>query len=192
MQCAKCANLTIEHLVDLAHKEFSRDDRVPSAACYQLHDSIEDLELAADAGCEFCYLLVACLKGYVDNGHWFADEWEGEECNPEDSLLAVARQLPQSEVRLCIASEDSDMNDTLADIKVFDTLLVQVGSYDVPESWEEIENEIQSSPVFKLTLSSSRGTCGTTAYLALDVHSLNRCDISSQRGYPWPFPYRTI
>lgn len=90
-RCVRCANLTIEHLVDLAHKELSRYSSVPSAAYYQLHDSIESLEIAADAGCHFCNLIVGCLKGYWDNGNWIADEWEGEDCYPEHSLLARAR-----------------------------------------------------------------------------------------------------
>lgn len=191
-QCVKCADLTIEHLVDLAHKEFSRDDRVPIAACYQLHDSIEGLETAADAGCEFCSLLLGCLKGYVDNGHGVADEWEDEDCNSGDSLLALARQLPQSEVRLCIASEDSGVLDMFADVKVLDTLLVQVGPHDLPVPWEDVDNEIESFPVLKLTLASSRGMCRTIAYLVFDVHLLNRRDLSSQRGNRWAFPCWTI
>lgn len=191
-QCMKCADLTIEQLVDLAHKEFSRDNRVPSAACYQLHDSIEDLEVAADAGCGFCSLLLGCLKGYQYNGRWVADEWKGEDCNPGHSLLAVATQLAQSQVRLCIASEDSGAIDILADVKVLDTLLVQVGPHDLAVSWEDVDNEIESFPVFKLTLASSRGMFRTIAYLVFDVHLLNRCDLSSQRGNRWAFPCWTI
>lgn len=166
-QCERCANLTIEHLVDLAHKGFSRDDGVPSAACYQLHDSILSLEIAADAGCHFCNLIVGCLKGYLDNGSWNSDEWKGEDCNTEHSLLATARQLLHSEVRLCIVSEDSDENDAFADVKVLDTLLVQIGPHD--DFRAEDDDGIERSPMFKLTLASSRGTCG------IIVHSGIRC-----------------
>lgn len=161
-QCVRCANLTIEHLVDLAHNEFSRDNSVPSAACYQLHDSIMGLEIAADAGCHFCCFLVACLKGYPDNGNWVATEWEGEDCNPENCLLARARQLLQSEVRLCVVSDDSDRNDAFANVKVLETLLVQVGPHDELEG--EIDDEFERFPVFKLTLASSRGTCEIIAH----------------------------
>lgn len=161
-QCVRCADLTIEHLVDLAHEEFSRDNSVPSASCYQLHDSIVSLEIAADGGCRFCNLLMACLKGYWDNNNWIADEWEGEDCHPEHSLLARARQLMQSEVRLCILSDDSDRNDTFADVKVLDTLLVQVGPHD--ELGGDIDDEIERFPVFKLTLASTRATCRITAH----------------------------
>lgn len=161
-QCVRCANLTIEHLVDLAHKEFSRDNSVPSAACYQLHDSIVSLEIAADEGCDFCNLIMACLKGYVDNDNWIADEWEGEDCHPEHSLLARARRLLQSEVRLCIVSDDSDRDDAFADVKVLDAILVQVGPHD--ELGGDIDDGIERFPVFKLTLASSRGTCGIVAH----------------------------
>lgn len=161
-QCVRCANLTIEHLVDLARKGFSRDSSVPSAACYQLHDSIEDLEIAADAGCHFCNLIKACLNGYWDNNSWIADEWEGEDCHPEHSLLTRARQLLQSEVRLCIVSDDSDRNDALADVKVLDAILVQVGPYD--ELGGETDDGVERFPVFKLTLASLRGTCGIIAH----------------------------
>lgn len=161
-QCVKCASLTIEHLIDLAHEGFSRDNSVPSTACYQLHDSIVSLEIAADAGCHFCNLTMACLKGYRDNGNWIADEWEGEDCDPEHSLLARARQLLQSEVRLCIVSDDSDRNDAFADVKILDTLLVQVGPHD--ELGGDIDDEIERFPVLKLTLASSRGTCGVIAH----------------------------
>lgn len=160
-QCARCASLTIEHLVDLARKGFSRDNSVLSVAYYQLHDSIEDLEIAADAGCHFCNLIMACLKGYWDNDNWIADKWEGDDCHPEHSLLARARQLLQSEVRLCIVSDDSDRNDALADVKVFDTILIQVGPHDELEG--EIDDRIERFPVFKLTLATSRGTCGIIA-----------------------------
>ncbi|KKY36515.1 putative glucokinase [Diaporthe ampelina] len=44
-----------------------------------LHESIEDLEVSADAGCRFCKLLLACLNGYLDNGNWIAGDWKGEE-----------------------------------------------------------------------------------------------------------------
>lgn len=172
-QCVNCANLTIEHLVDLAHKEFSRDGRVPSAAYYQLHDSIEDLEIAADAGCHFCKLLLACLKGYPDTGNWIADEWEGEGCNPETSLLAFARRLPQSEVKICIVSDDSDPKDTFADVRVLDTLSVQVGPYDPGFHGDEPEyDEAFNFPLLKLTLASSRGTCGTYVHYG---HPMSIC-----------------
>lgn len=171
-QCANCANLTIEHLIDLAHEEFSQNDRVPSAACYELHDSIKSLEIAADAGCEFCYFLVACLKGYPDNGNWIADAWQGEDCDLEHSLLARARQLQHSEVRLCIVSDDSDPNDTLVDVKVLDTLLVQIGPHDAVG--EEMEDGMETFPVFKLTLATSRGACGTSSacmfYLSMSIY----------------------
>lgn len=168
-RCATCADLTIEHLIDLAHEEFSQNDRVPSAACFQLHDSVENLEIAADAGCEFCHFLVACLKGYPDNGNWIADAWQGENCELEHSLLSKARQLQRSEVRqlqrsevrLCIVSDDSDPNDKLADVKVLDTLLVQIGPHDAVG--EELEDGMETFPVFKLTLATSRGACGPSS-----------------------------
>lgn len=189
-QCVKCANLTIEHLIDLAHKEFSRDNSVPSAAFYQLHDSVADLEIAADAGCHFCGLLMACLKGYPDNGNWIADEWEGEDCSPEHSLLATARQLSHSEIRLCILSDDSNPNDTLADVRVLDTLMVHVGPRDL--LGEDIDDGIESFPVFKLTLASSRGKCINSAFLVFNAHLLSQYDVSSQFRYPGAFPHWTI
>lgn len=164
-QCVRCSGLTIEHLVDLAHKEFSQDNSVPSAACYQLHDSIASLEIAADGGCCFCNLIMACLKGYLDNDSWIADEWEGEDCHPEHSLLARARQLLQSEVRLCIVSDDSDRNDAFSDVNVLGTLLVQVGPHDELEG--DIDDEIERFPVFKLTLASTRGTCIIIAHYGI-------------------------
>lgn len=193
-QCENCADLTIEHLIELAHKEFSQNDRVPSAACYELHDSTESLETAADAGCEFCHLLVACLKGYPDNGNWIADAWQGEDCELEHSLLARARQLQHSEVRLCIVSDDSDPNDELSDVKVLDTILVQIGPHDAVG--EEFEDGMETFPVFKLTLATSRGAFGTSsAYLyilAFDVHLLIQCEKSSELGHTWAFPHWTI
>lgn len=161
-QCQNCANLAIEHLVDRLNKGIPIDHGVTRAAYYQLHDSIEGLEVAAGSGCHFCTFLVACLKGYVDNGAWIHNEWKGEDCALENSLLASARNLPSSEVRLCVVSEVSSPYSAFADTRVIDAIFVAVGPWInegvLGDGSHEQERGFYEFPELLLALSSSRGT----------------------------------
>ncbi|KAJ4296347.1 hypothetical protein N0V90_006392 [Kalmusia sp. IMI 367209] len=164
VQCTRCASLTIEHLVDLAYKKFSRDEGVPKAACYVLHDSIEDLETAAKAGCEFCDLLLTCFKAYQrgpnDYG-WIARNWQPEKCEQEWSLYTLSKQLSCSNVRICLTSCDLDQDASFDDVKVLDALQVALGPYslgDQPEVdiYDEPEEDPDEFPFLRLTLTTSR------------------------------------
>lgn len=143
----------------------------------------EGLEIAAGSSCHFCTLLVACLKGYPDNGCWIEYDWEGEGCNPAHSLLATARQLPQSEVRLCILSDDSDHKAAFSDVKVLDSLLVQIGPHD--ESGFDIDDGIKRCPAFKLTLASSRGTRGKISCSGIQCPFTESLQRIKRTRLPW-------
>ena len=129
VHCRLCAGLSINVLVELARKEFAGRD-MPQWAFYQHHNSIQDLESSADRGCDFCILIVECFKGTpVDANSWprWPPRWTGTACKPEDSMFASAKELPVSDIKICINSSHIYASDTIDQVQVFDHLLVHVG-----------------------------------------------------------------
>jgi hypothetical protein len=97
-------------------------------AYFRHHDSVDDLENAANKGCDVCNLIVNTLKGYEEEEQWTVspDKWVGSECDPEKSLFAVAQRMPKSNVSVSIASGTSH-GATRNGATLLDTLLVQIG-----------------------------------------------------------------
>lgn len=77
---------------------------------------MEDLSLAVAKGCDFCSLLMECLKGYADMAHPVllhghlptASEWKGSSCNVSGTLYSAAKRSTSSGVRITCQLPDQD------------------------------------------------------------------------------------
>ena len=107
-RCVKCVNLTIVNLVRLASEEFAQPDAVPKYGHFKHHKSVQGLEDSAVKRCDFCSLVIDCLKRYSEgsvNRLTLAREWRDDQCVYEDSLYAAAKNLPMSDVKISIACQ---------------------------------------------------------------------------------------
>ncbi|KAF2125004.1 HET-domain-containing protein [Dothidotthia symphoricarpi CBS 119687] len=146
-RCQCCTGLTINNLIDLVPIELAGHD-FPQKDFYQHHDSIEDLENSANEGCDFCGFILECLKGFRDTDRWIADEWEGAGLQVEDSLYTAAKKLPFSHIKFCITSAELKIDSTLADVRAYDRLLVQVGP--IKDYGNDYDLEVDDQPEFPL------------------------------------------
>ncbi|KAB5576438.1 heterokaryon incompatibility protein-domain-containing protein [Coniochaeta sp. 2T2.1] len=153
-RCHFCAGLSVAHLVELAEKEFM-SRQFPKTAYYKHHESFSDLEQAANAGCDICQLILDCFKG-VEHEYTWPREWQGTDSDLDTSMYAAAKELDVSDVKTCLEADQCFYGDTIEHVRVFDTLVVQVGSdeerpRDDGED-EDYDDMIQPLPPLLLTL----------------------------------------
>lgn len=159
-RCKYCASLFLSDLVNLTSREFHGHE-FPQSAYYQHHSCFQDLEHAANDGCDLCQLILECFKGTPYDGDLiWPNEWEGEGCDVGSSMYAEAKCLDVSDVKISINSEDVWSFATLGSVKVLDNLLVQVG----PRQEDPYDEETgvyaeEGLPKLRLILSTSRGIC---------------------------------
>ncbi|KAB5540401.1 heterokaryon incompatibility protein-domain-containing protein [Coniochaeta sp. 2T2.1] len=153
-RCSFCAGLSVAYLVELAEKEFvSR--QFPKTAYYRHHESFLDLEQAAIAGCDLCQLILDCFKG-AEHDYTWPREWQGPDSDLDTSMYTAAKELDVSDVKICIEADQCFSGDAIEHVRVFDTLVVQVGSdeerpRDDGED-DEYDDMIQPLPPLLLTL----------------------------------------
>ncbi|KAH8787792.1 heterokaryon incompatibility protein-domain-containing protein [Diaporthe sp. PMI_573] len=113
MRCELCQNLTLNHLVALAEKEFSSQYGFPSSNFYQHHKSVHDLEQSKQTGCDLCSII-----------------WEALQRANSPSIEDLRAQ-DVSDIRIAITSGHVPSNtyDT-SDVRMFDFLSVQAGDKD--------------------------------------------------------------
>lgn len=159
-RCKYCAGLFLSNLVDLTSTELHGHE-FPQAAYYQHHSCFQDLEHAANDGCDLCQLILECFKGTPFKGDLtWPEEWEGEGCDVERSMYAEAKDLDVSDVKISINSEDVWFFATLESVRVLDNLLVQVGPrQDDPYDEETGVYAEEGLPKLRLILSTPRGIC---------------------------------
>lgn len=153
-QCQYCANLSVSLLVDLAEKEFE-SYIFPQRASYRHHCSFENLEKSAENGCDFCQLVLECFKctpADDDLPQDWPSEWIGPECATERSMYGIAKSLPISDVKICIASDSVPYGEPLEKVRVFDAIMVQVG----PRAENDEDDWTWGMPPLVLTLSTPR------------------------------------
>ena len=153
-RCHFCAGLSVEHLVRLAEQEFT-SRRFPEKAYYRHHESFSDLEQSADAGCDLCQLILDCFKG-VEHEYMWPKEWQGTEGDLDGSMYAAAKELDTSDVKISLEADQCFSGDNIEHVRVFDALVVQVGSDEErprdDEGDEEYDDMIQPLPPLLLTL----------------------------------------
>ncbi|KPM46184.1 hypothetical protein AK830_g244 [Neonectria ditissima] len=151
-RCQYCADLFLGRLVDLVNEGF-RASTFPQHGFYPHHRSFGDLEQAAGDGCEFCQLILDCFKG-TPKGRFWPVKWEGPSCDPDTSMYAAAMALDDSDVKISISTDHIWPDEPFELLKVFDTLLVQVGRREhtrgVPEKG------VRWLPTLHLRLSTAR------------------------------------
>lgn len=158
-RCQYCTGLSISRLVRLAQEEFSGHE-FPSRAFYQHHPSFNELEQAAEHGCDLCRLILECFKGSPtdqDPPYEWPDEWHGSRCSIETSMYAAAKELPDSNVRISINSDNSYGSDTIDKVITFDTLLVQLGPKAPPYDSDDPDAENWEFPALSLRIDTPRG-----------------------------------
>jgi hypothetical protein len=161
-RCHYCTNLSVNHLIDLGYIEPASpacDNHLSKQAYYRHHRSIHNLHASAVGG-TFCQFLVSCLQGYEEDNSWIAEKWVGAGCEPEFSLDVAAKELPCSDIKICISPEDKVFSGTFADAHVIDTLLVQVGPFEDPNRDPDSTPTYEEGPflpVLALKLTSARG-----------------------------------
>ncbi|KAL7937009.1 heterokaryon incompatibility domain-containing protein [Trichoderma chlorosporum] len=150
-RCRPCSGLSVEALLDLAKQEFSAH-YFPTSSYYQHHSSFNDLDQAANAGCDLCLLIVDCLKGipwtWDEVGEFPPYRWEKAEVDIEDSAYTVAKQVALSDVKLSIGTDHLYLGDGIDKVRSFNTLLVQIGPQELLE-----EADDYAFPFLTLTLS---------------------------------------
>lgn len=158
-RCQYCTGLSISGLVRLAQEEFLGHE-FPHQAFYQHQPSFNDLEKAAEHGCDLCQLILECFKGSPTNQdppYVWPDEWLGSQCSIDTSMYAVAKELPDSNVRICINSDNVYGSDAIEKVSVFDTVLVQIGPKAPPYDSDDPDAEIWEFPALSLLIETSRG-----------------------------------
>lgn len=125
VRCHYCDNLSISKLINLAKKEFWAG-RMARQAFYQHHGSLEDLEESANLGCDFCTLILQCLKGTP----WYRFPFEtiyNSDIPMDGSLYGYAKdKLSVTDIKICISSSHVFPGTPFNEVRVFDLLYVQV------------------------------------------------------------------
>ncbi|KAL7963429.1 heterokaryon incompatibility protein domain-containing protein [Trichoderma compactum] len=178
-RCRLCSDLSVETLIRFAKQEFSGHE-FPASAYYQHHNTFHDLEQAANAGCEFCLLIVDCFKGIP----WIRGEsyefssylWEQPGIEIEDSAYDAAKQLALSDVKLSIGTDHVYLGDDLDKVRSFNTLLVQIGP-------TELSGESSDYAFPFLTLSLNNRDC----FAEIERFKIGRRKIDPDLGSPHQF-----
>ncbi|KAK5652811.1 hypothetical protein OQA88_9477 [Cercophora sp. LCS_1] len=158
-RCQPCCGLSIEHLIDLAKTQYG-GFTFPDKAYYAHQASFDDLEASAENGCDLCRLIVDCYKGAPLDWYNWPSIWKGSGNDINDSMYMAIRELDATDVRIAIDSSHAFAGtDDLEDIRVFDSLMVQVGASS--DSWEDYDRRRSNSstyslPTLRLTLSAKR------------------------------------
>jgi len=119
-------------LVDLAEEEFG-GHHFPSRAFYPHHQSFNDLEEAANDGCDFCRLVVDLFKGIpADIAIRISPTWlrPGDAHGSIKSAYTLAKTLKQSDVKVALGCNSQGGRSThipLQAVGAFDVLMIQVG-----------------------------------------------------------------
>jgi hypothetical protein len=132
-RCDYCRRLSITHLVEYAKVDLPDLGWLqPDPSTYfHHHNSIDALKTSADAGCDFCSLIVDTLNGYEEEDEWraSANNWKGSGCDPSRSLFTAAQQLPTTEISIALSSGRSHgaHRTTRDGATLLDTLIVNIG-----------------------------------------------------------------
>jgi hypothetical protein len=159
-RCKFCSGLSISHLIELAETELM-SRRFPQTAYYRHHESFSEFERSSYEGCDLCEMILDCFKG-AEHEYMWPREWKSSDRDLGTSMYAAAKELDVSDVKLSIEADQCFNGDTIDHVRVFDTLIVQVGPDDEyprdPEADEDSEDMIQPIPPLLLTLRVPRGT----------------------------------
>ncbi|KAK7416170.1 hypothetical protein QQX98_005367 [Neonectria punicea] len=151
-RCQYCAELFLSRLVGLINTEYQASI-FPQHGFYPHHRSFRDLEQAARDGCGFCQLVLDYFKG-SPKGRFWPIEWQGPACDPDTSMYAAAMALDDSDVKIAISTDHVWSDEPFELVKVFDTLLVQVGLREYAPAVPE--RRVQGFPTLHLRLSTPR------------------------------------
>ncbi|RYP60488.1 hypothetical protein DL769_008093 [Monosporascus sp. CRB-8-3] len=144
-RCEYCAKLTVSHLVELAEEEYAEQTDFPQRAYYQHHNSFSELDMSAENGCDLCRLIIDCFKGATFDPPDYPLRWpqtwvSPERCDTAESMYAAAMQLPVSDVKLALHADHEYQPFNLGKVRMFDTILVQIGPVEKPQP-EEYESD---------------------------------------------------
>jgi len=151
-------------LVDLAREEFG-GHHFPSRSFYSHHPSFNDLEEAANNGCDFCRLVVDLFKGTpADIAIRISPKWLSSDSAHGNikSAYSVAKTLKISDVKIALGCNPQGVRSThvpIWTVGTFDTLLIQVG----PEYQMEIDDDndeylLNTLPEIPLTITTPPST----------------------------------
>lgn len=165
MRCSVCQGLTISRLVALAETEF--EAKFPREAFYRHYQSVAELEASAQRGCDFCGLLVESLARRTYHPFWDEDGLGFDRLRTEIVLESARHRGEQSDVKICISTQHVGYGSPVSDVKMFDQLLVQVGTVDDAASFFDsdssagLDGPLTPLPTIQILLTSPRGENAT-------------------------------
>ncbi|RYO97731.1 hypothetical protein DL765_011108 [Monosporascus sp. GIB2] len=129
------------HLVELAEEEYAEPTDFPQRAYYQHHSSFGELDRSAGNGCDLCRLIIDCFRGTPFDSSDFPIRWPQtwvgpERCDIAESMYAAAKELPVSDVKLALHADHHYVPYTLDKVRMFDTIMVQIGPVEKPQPEE--------------------------------------------------------
>ncbi|RYP40070.1 hypothetical protein DL766_000094 [Monosporascus sp. MC13-8B] len=186
-RCEYCAKLTVSRLVELAEEEYADQTDFPQRAYYQHHSSFSELERSAENGCDLCRLIIDCFTGAPSNSPDFPflwpKTWVGpEHCDIAESVYAAAKELPVSDVKLALHAEYQYRPFTLDKVRMFDTIMVQIGPVEKPQPEEydkDFDYDDRAFPCLHLRLRAPRGKA-----VRVGKYQIGRFEVDPDLGSP--------
>ena len=127
----------------MAENEFSAHS-FPQHAYFEHHRSIQDLECSAKSGCELCkVILESCQRTPEQPG---ADV-HGFSSPSNESMYSAALHTFPSDIKVCLNTSHVYGGDEIGKVKMWDTILIQIGKIPPPATLEGDEYEDTLDPV---------------------------------------------
>ena len=161
MRCSVCQRLTISHLVALAETEF--EAKFPKDAFYRHYQSVAELEASADLGCDFCCLIVEGLSRRKYTPFWDEDTLDFDKSRTESVLESARHRAGQSDIKICISTQHVGYGSSVLEVKMFDQLLIQVGTVDdvaspfASDSSAGLDGPLAPLPTIQMLITTPRG-----------------------------------
>ncbi|RYP71114.1 hypothetical protein DL771_005048 [Monosporascus sp. 5C6A] len=191
-RCEYCAKLTVSRLVELAEEEYAEQSDFPQRAYYQHHGSFSELDRSAGNGCDLCGLIIDCFRGTPagfpvegpgDFPLTWPETWVGpERCDIAESMYAAAEQLPVSDVKLALRSDSEYLPFKLDKVRMFDTIMVQIGPVEKPppeEDDSDFEYDERAFPYLSLRLRVPRDKT-----VRVGKYQIGRFEVDPDLGSP--------
>ncbi|RYP49235.1 hypothetical protein DL768_005009 [Monosporascus sp. mg162] len=179
------SSLPLSRLVELAEEEYAEQTDFPQRAYYQHHSSFSELDRSAGNGCDLCRLIIDCFRGapFEDPQLLWPETWVGpERCDIAESMYAAAEQLPVSDVKLALYADTDYRPFRLDKVRMFDTIMVQIGPVEKPQPEEYDSNsdsDERAFPCLHLRLRVSRDKA-----VRVGRYQIGRFEVDPDLGSP--------
>ncbi|TGO58124.1 hypothetical protein BCON_0058g00060 [Botryotinia convoluta] len=178
-RCTYCANLSLSHLIDLAKIDFkghvfpnqpttgdlmgpfvwtsslANPDNSPKErkrmAFYPHHKCFQDLVKSAETGCDFCEVILTCLKKRIPG-----EDEDSRGDNTDEIYWTDFSRRRETDIKISINSSHVYPDATLDGVQMFDTISVHVGNFGDHRSDFKNHGHSFAVPTQSLTLVTKR------------------------------------